>query len=55
MYSHALLTDVHYVKEASYGVKEVLPGVKCPTCEAKGITQWVIRGKVCPKCGTECI
>lgn len=31
-----------------------IPGVKCPKCEADGITKWVIRGKVCPNCGTEC-
>ncbi|KAH8155063.1 uncharacterized protein LAJ45_00072 [Morchella importuna] len=31
-----------------------VPGVKCPTCELAGVESWVIRGKVCSKCGTPC-
>lgn len=34
--------------------EEHIPGVKCPKCAAEGKEQWVIRGKVCPKCGTVC-
>ncbi|RPB02288.1 hypothetical protein L873DRAFT_1733084 [Choiromyces venosus 120613-1] len=31
-----------------------IPGVLCPTCDAQGVESWVIRGKVCSKCGTPC-
>ena len=31
-----------------------IPGAKCPTCRARGIEQWVLPGKYCPKCGTLC-
>ena len=31
-----------------------IPSVKCPTCAANGQEVWVIKGKVCSKCGTEC-
>ena len=31
-----------------------MPGVKCPTCAARGIEQWVIPGKYCPRCSTAC-
>ena len=32
----------------------VMPGVKCPTCAARGIEQWVLPGKHCPRCSTAC-
>ncbi|OBT44308.1 hypothetical protein VE00_05873 [Pseudogymnoascus sp. WSF 3629] len=35
-------------------VQMPIAGVKCPTCFANGIEVWVIRGKVCGNCGTEC-
>ena len=31
-----------------------MPGVKCPTCAARGIEQWVLPGKHCPRCSTAC-
>ena len=31
-----------------------MPGVKCPTCAARGLEQWVIPGKHCPRCSTAC-
>ena len=33
---------------------EKMPGVKCPTCAARGIESWVLSGKNCPKCGHPC-
>ncbi|KAI5369455.1 hypothetical protein Slin15195_G003310 [Septoria linicola] len=30
-----------------------VPGRKCPNCQARGQTIWVIPGKRCPQCGTE--
>ncbi|KAF2769542.1 hypothetical protein EJ03DRAFT_312272 [Teratosphaeria nubilosa] len=30
-----------------------VPGRRCPTCLAKGVTIWVIPGKRCSNCGTE--
>ena len=31
-----------------------MPGVRCPTCRARGIEQWVLPGKKCPRCSTPC-
>jgi hypothetical protein len=31
-----------------------IPGVRCPTCLAAGKEVWVIPGKLCHECGTEC-
>jgi len=31
-----------------------IPGVRCPTCAAKGQEVWVIPGKACGYCGTAC-
>ncbi|KAK0729743.1 hypothetical protein B0H67DRAFT_473902 [Lasiosphaeris hirsuta] len=31
-----------------------LPGVRCPTCAAKGNEVWVIPGRACGDCGTAC-
>lgn len=31
-----------------------MPGVKCPTCAERGIEQWVLPGKHCPRCSTAC-
>lgn len=31
-----------------------MPGVKCPNCEKRGVEQWVLPGKYCPKCSTPC-
>jgi len=31
-----------------------IPGVLCPTCLAAGKEVWVIPGKLCHECGTEC-
>lgn len=31
-----------------------MPGVRCPTCFERGIEQWVLPGKHCPRCATAC-
>ncbi|CCD34774.1 hypothetical protein BofuT4_P099630.1 [Botrytis cinerea T4] len=31
-----------------------MPGVRCPTCLAKGEEVWVIPGRACGACGTGC-
>lgn len=31
-----------------------MPGVRCPTCAERGIEQWVLPGKHCPRCSTAC-
>ena len=31
-----------------------MPGVRCPKCLAEGVEQWVVPGKVCPRCYTHC-
>ncbi|RKF54092.1 hypothetical protein GcC1_214019 [Golovinomyces cichoracearum] len=31
-----------------------MPGVRCQTCARLGNTVWVLPGKWCPICGTEC-
>ncbi|PSS14873.1 hypothetical protein M430DRAFT_35733 [Amorphotheca resinae ATCC 22711] len=37
------------------GVRVVpMTGVRCPTCAANGQEVWVIPGKACPYCGTNC-
>ncbi|TGZ77933.1 hypothetical protein EX30DRAFT_374258 [Ascodesmis nigricans] len=33
---------------------EGIPGVKCPHCAAAGETEWVARGKLCPRCKNLC-
>ena len=32
----------------------MMPGVKCPGCAANDKETWVIPGKSCGVCGTEC-
>ncbi|CAG8948752.1 hypothetical protein HYFRA_00001873 [Hymenoscyphus fraxineus] len=38
------------------GVKVVpkMPGVRCPTCASNGQESWVIPGRQCGYCGTNC-
>ncbi|KAK0666305.1 hypothetical protein QBC41DRAFT_230773 [Cercophora samala] len=33
----------------------LFPGVRCPTCAAKGVETWVIEGRACGTCGTPCL
>jgi hypothetical protein len=33
---------------------EQMPGVRCQGCAARGQETWVIPGKACHVCGTEC-
>ena len=35
-------------------IYNMVPGVRCPTCAANGEESIVIRGRNCPRCGTEC-
>ncbi|QSZ37427.1 hypothetical protein DSL72_009525 [Monilinia vaccinii-corymbosi] len=39
-----------------FGLIEIpgMPGVRCPTCLAKGQEVWVIPGRACGACGTGC-
>ncbi|KAG4026381.1 hypothetical protein MFRU_041g00260 [Monilinia fructicola] len=39
-----------------FGETEIpgMPGVRCPTCLAKGREVWVIPGRACGACGTGC-
>lgn len=51
-----ILQAVRNVKGVLANIKVLkgIPGVRCPKCIENGHEEWVIRGKVCPKCGTVC-
>ena len=34
--------------------KMPMPGVRCPSCEKRGVEQWVLPGKNCPICAHPC-
>ncbi|OBT65357.1 hypothetical protein VE03_06096 [Pseudogymnoascus sp. 23342-1-I1] len=52
---HVTSQDAQFSLPPVPGILQMpIPGVKCPTCLANGIEVWVIRGKVCGNCGTEC-
>ncbi|QKX57468.1 uncharacterized protein TRUGW13939_04582 [Talaromyces rugulosus] len=43
------------VESAELGLISVpMPGVRCQGCAARGQETWVIPGKACHVCGTEC-
>ncbi|RPB19357.1 hypothetical protein L211DRAFT_637855 [Terfezia boudieri ATCC MYA-4762] len=37
-----------------YRANQRIPSVKCHACDTLGIEVYVIKGKICPRCGAHC-
>ncbi|KAK4464128.1 hypothetical protein QBC42DRAFT_263946 [Cladorrhinum samala] len=51
---HRQLPVCQAVSNPPATTNQEMPGVKCPTCESRGVVNWVLEGRKCGYCGTPC-